>query len=181
MKKLTYLIFAVVLTVALSACDMAAESQENDIQPTAEQAKVDWLIAEYNKKAENPITEVTEFDVRDRDNGHYRVEFRLTAFDEAEAKTGKIGDMTIDLVCYGYDLKEGGYTNQDIRLYADGVTSEQAKEIVKIASPILDSSLTDADVEEVLRKINEGKELNGYYYGELCLSLINGEFMLKAE
>lgn len=65
--------------------------------------------------------------------------------------------------------------------YADGVTSEQAKEIVKIASPILDSSLTDADVEEVLRKINEEKELNGYYYGELCLSLINGEFMLKAE
>ena len=60
---------------------MAAESQENDIQPTAEQAKVDWLIVEYNKKAENPITEVTEFDVRDRDNGHYRVEFRLTAFD----------------------------------------------------------------------------------------------------
>lgn len=43
MKKLTYLIFAVVLTVALSACDMAAESQENDIQPTAEQAKVEWL------------------------------------------------------------------------------------------------------------------------------------------
>lgn len=52
---------------------------------------------------------------------------------------------------------------------------------MKIASPILDSSLTDADVEEVLRKINEEKELNGYYYGELCLSLINGEFMLKAE
>lgn len=181
MKKLTYLIFTVVLTVALSACGMAAESQENDIQPTAEQAKVDWFIAEYNKKAENPITEVTEFDVRDRDNGHYRVEFRLTAFDEAEAKTGKIGDMTIDLVCYGYDLKAGGYANQDIRLYADGVTSEQAKEIVQIASPILDSGLTDADIEEVLRKIDEGKELNGYYYGELCLILINGEFMLKAE
>lgn len=77
MKKLTYLIFTVVLTVALSACGMAAESQENDIQPTAEQAKVDWFIAEYNKKAENPITEATEFDVRDRDNGHYIIELNL--------------------------------------------------------------------------------------------------------
>ena len=181
MRKLTYIIVAVLLTTALSACGITAESQENGIQTAEGQTKVDWFIAEFNKKAENPITEATEFNVKDKDNGHYRTEFRLTAFNEAKAKTGKIGDVTIDFVCYGYDLKAGGYANQDIRLYADDVTSEQVKEIVQIASPILDSGLTNTDIEAVLHKIDEQKELNGFCYGELCLNFINGEFMLKAE
>lgn len=148
-------------------------------ETAVEISKVDLFIEEYNKVAINPITDVAEIDVTDKESGHYRTEFRLGAFSESYAKTGKIGDIVIDIVCYGWD-------NEDIRIYIDGIDLEQAKEIVEIASPILDENLSDADIQEVLEYLDENKEANGYYYGDIGMILLGKyeegyELMLKVE
>lgn len=189
MRKYLKLLLAFALVLLLTSCGETVESDDNTSSlPQNEtesvvpaQSKIDWFISEYNSVAETPITDTVEFDVKDRDSGHYRIEFRLTSFAEAEAKTGKIGDANIDIIAHGYDLKTASYANQEIRIYVDGITIEQAKEIIKTASPILDNSLTDADIEEVLLEIDKGQSLNGCYYGELGLTFTNGELMLKAE
>lgn len=148
-------------------------------QPTIELEKVDLFIEEYNKSAATPITEISEIDVTDQTSGHYRTEFRLGAFEDAYAKTGLIGDIAVDIVGYGWD-------KEDIRIYADGISLEQAKEIIKVASPILDTTLSESDIQDVMTYLDENQEANGYYYGDIGLLLLGKykesyELMLKVE
>ena len=103
-----------------------------------------------------PITDISEIDVTDQTSGHYRTEFRLGAFEDAYAKTGLIGDIAVDIVGYGWD-------KEDIRIYADGISLEQAKEIIKVASPILDTTLSESDIQDVMTFLDENQEANGYY------------------
>lgn len=201
MKKLLLLILVNVLIFSLVACSNSGSQQSNEpvstdegisqqessieqVNPSkeqeepSEQSKVDVFIAEYNKVAINPITDAVKVDVTDKESGHYRTEFRLGAFESSEAKTGKIGDVVIDIISYG---SHGGFfENDNMRVYADDLTLEQAKEIIKAASKILDKSLTDADVQEVLDYLDENKSANGYYYGDIGL-LFSGDLMLKVE
>ena len=148
-------------------------------QPPLKLEKVDLFIEEYNKAATTPITDISEIDVTDRASGHYRTEFRLGAFEDAYAKTGLIGDIAVDIVGYGGD-------KEDIRIYADGISLEQAKEIIKIASPILDTTLSEIDIQDVMTYLDENQEANGYYYGNIGLLLLGKykesyELMLKVE
>ena len=148
-------------------------------QPSVELEKVDLFIEEYNKAATTPITDISEIDVTDQASGHYRTEFRLGAFEDAYAKTGLIGDIVVDIVGYGWD-------KEDIRIYADGISLEQAKEIIKAASPILDTSLSESDIQDVMTYLDENQEANGYYYGDIGLLLLGKykesyELMLKVE
>lgn len=187
MRKLSGLFLVLVLAILLSSCGIVVQNtalssgQQGETElPTISQSKVDWFISEYNSTADKPITGISEFNVKDKGNGHYRTEFRLGAFDEAEAKTGKIGDIEIDIVAYGYSIKSGGYSNEDLRIYVSEITSEQAREIMAVSLPILDSNLTDAEIEEVLRKVDEKAEINGYY-GVIGITWIKGDLMLKVE
>ena len=148
-------------------------------QPSVEFEKVDLFIEEYNKAATIPITDISEIDVTDQTSGHYRTEFRLGAFEDAYAKTGLIGDIAVDIVGYGWD-------KEDIRIYADGISLEQAKEIIKVASPILDTTLSESDIQDVMTFLDENQEANGYYYGDIGLLLLGKykesyELMLKVE
>lgn len=147
--------------------------------PPVELSKVDLFIDEYNKAAATPITDISEIDVTNKESGHYRTEFRLGAFADAYAKTGLIGDIVVDIVGYGWD-------KEDIRIYADGISLEQAKEIIKVASPILDTTLSESDIQDVMTYLDENQEANGYYYGDIGLILLGKykesyELMLKAE
>lgn len=149
------------------------EREQPDEESAVELSKVDLFIEEYNKVAVSPITDAIEVDVTDKESGHYRTEFRLGAFSDSYAKTGKIGDIVIDIVCYGWD-------NEDIRVYVNGIDLEQAKEIIKIASPILDSNLSDADIQMTLDYLDEYKSANGYYYGDIGI-VYEGDLMMKVE
>lgn len=156
----------------------AVEETEPE-QPPVELEKVDLFIEEYNKAATTPITDISEIDVTDQTSGHYRTEFRLGAFADAYAKTGLIGDIAVDIVGYGWD-------KEDIRIYADGVSLEQAKEIINVASPILDITLSESDIQDVMTYLDENQEANGYYYGDIGLLLLGKykesyELMLKVE
>ena len=88
----------------------------------------------------------------------------MGAFEDAYAKTGLIGDIAVDIVGYGWD-------KEDIRIYADGISLEQAKEIIKGASPILDTTLSESDIQDVMTFLDENQEANGYYYGDIGLLL----------
>lgn len=156
----------------------AVEETEPE-QPPVELEKVDLFIEEYNKAATTPITDISEIDVTDQTSGHYRTEFRLGAFADAYAKTGLIGDIAVDIVGYGWD-------KEDIRIYADGVSLEQAKEIINVVSPILDITLSESDIQDVMTYLDENQEANGYYYGDIGLLLLGKykesyELMLKVE
>lgn len=186
MKKLIALFLVLLFAIGLTACGSTPDSDKTDSDKNNEneaiaENKVDWFISEYNSIAPTPITDIAEVDVTDKESGHYRTEFRTTSFAEATAKTGKIGDTQIDIVAYGYSTETSSYSNENIRIYAYGITIEQAKEIIKYASPILDNDLTDADIEEVLLKVDESPDINGYYYGKIGLTLIRSELMLKFE
>ena len=69
---------------------------------------------------------------------------------------------------------------------ADGISLEQAKEIIKVASPILDTTLSESDIQDVMTFLDENQEANGYYYGDIGLLLLGKykesyELMLKVE
>lgn len=188
-------VFLVILmTIILSSCantDKNALPNENAIltpessisEETATTAssleterieKTDGFIEQYNQVAPTPITDISEVDVTDKESGHYRTEFRLSAFSDSYAKTGYIADSAIDIVSYGW-------LDVNIRVYVSGADLDRAKEVIKTASPILDSDLTESDIQEVLDYLDENKSANGYYYGKIGLLYIGSDLMLKVE
>lgn len=191
MKKFLGLVLAIVMAFSLASCgngstEKTIQTQEEQEKSTVEEmnqsseestpelSNVDAFIEQYNRSATVQITDTVEIDVTNRESGHYRTEFRLGAFSDSEARTGKIGNITMDIVCYGIN-------HEDIRIYADGIELEQAKDIVKNASPILDDKLMDADISEVLEYLDTNKEANGYYFGDIGMTFIRGNLMLKVE
>lgn len=162
------------------APEVVTEVVESDAEPLYGQALVESIVTAYNQSTSTPITDLHTVDVTDRNSEHYRTEFRLGAFEGAYAQTGRIGDINIDIVTYGYGK------NDDVRIYADGITLEQAIEIITYASPILDSDLGASELTEILDYVNENKEANGKYYGDLGLVLLGKysssyELMIKYE
>lgn len=153
------------------------ETTTTDFSPVSETEKIektDAFIEQYNQVAPTPITDISEVDVTDKESGHYRTEFRLSAFSDSYAKTGYIADSAIDIVSYGW-------LEADIRVYVSSADLDQAKEVIKAASPILDSDLTESDIQEVLDYLDEYKSANGYYYGKIGLLYIGSDLMLKVE
>lgn len=162
-----------ILTPESSISEETATTDSSSVE-TEKIEKTDGFIEQYNQVAPTPITDISEVDVTDKESGHYRTEFRLSTFSDSYAKTGYIADSAIDIVSYGW-------LDGDIRVYVSGADLDRAKEVIKAASPILDSDLTESDIQEVLDYLDENKSANGYYYGKIGLLYIGSELMLKVE
>ncbi|WP_317321453.1 hypothetical protein [Subdoligranulum variabile] len=162
-----------ILTPESSISEETATTDSSSVE-TEKIEKTDGFIEQYNQVAPTPITDISEVDVTDKESGHYRTEFRLSAFLDSYAKTGYIADSAIDIVSYGW-------LDVDIRVYVTGADLDRAKEVIKAASPILDSDLTESDIQEVLDYLDEHKSANGYYYGKIGLLYDGSELMLKVE
>lgn len=162
-----------ILTPESSISEETATKDSSSVE-TEKIEKTDGFIEQYNQVAPTPITDISEVDVTDKESGHYRTEFRLSAFSDSYAKTGYIADSAIDIVSYGW-------LDVDIRVYVTGADLDRAKEVIKAASPILDSDLTESDIQEVLDYLDEHKSANGYYYGKIGLLYDGSELMLKVE
>lgn len=162
-----------ILTPESSISEETATTDSSSVE-TEKIEKTDGFIEQYNQVAPTPITDISEVDVTDKESGHYRTEFRLSAFSDSYAKTGYIADSAIDIVSYGW-------LDVDIRVYVTGADLDRAKEVIKAASPVLDSDLTESDVQEVLDYLDEHKLANGYYYGKIGLLYDGSELMLKVE
>lgn len=193
MKKYCVFMFTVVLFISLTACGgtnsnqppattssqesvTSEQGQSSDTANSteAETITVDSFIEKYNITAPTPIENPVEIDVTDREGGHYRTEFRLSAFSNSYAKTGKIGDITIDIV-------NCNRNNDELRIYADDITPEQAVEIVKYAAPIMDPSVSDNELQDVLDYLSGASDYHSGYFGNLVLTFNNvlGQLMLR--
>ena len=66
----------------------------------------------------------------------------------------------------------------------DGASYEQCEAMIRYASPLLDSTVIETDIQETIDYIAEYKSANGYYYAKLGLLMLGCgdkgyEFMLK--
>lgn len=147
---------------------------EEPIQEPNVKALVSSFVTAYNDAATAQISNVTEVNVADKKSGHYRTEFRLGAFSNSYAVTGNIDDVNIDIVGYGW-------SKDDIRLYADDISLEQAVEIAKVSIPILDKTVSESDIQVALSDMENGDELNGYYCGNVGILWNGDDLMLKVE
>ena len=92
------------------------------------------------------------------------------------SKTGKIGDIAIDIVNCGWQLDE-------LRIYADRISPEQAAEIVKYASPVMDPNVSSEEFQDVLDYLSGVNDYHDGYFGNLCMTFneIYGELMLRTD
>ena len=154
----------------------ADNSAANDSTAGSSESAIDSFIAEINKSEDISLEYVEEFIPSDKEGGHYRTEFRLNAWKDSTGKSYKYGDSTVDII-----LSSSGEIQ---RIYMDGATLEQCENMIRYASSLLDSTATEADIQEAVDYIDEHKEANGYYYGKLGLLVLGHgdsgyEFMLK--
>lgn len=154
----------------------AYNSAANDSTAGSSESAIDSFIAEINKSEDISLEYVENFIPSDKEGGHYRTEFRLNAWKDSTGKSYKYGDSTVDII-----LSSSGEIQ---RIYMDGATLEQCENMIRYASSLLDSTATEADIQEAVDYIDEHKEANGYYYGKLELLVLGHgdsgyEFMLK--
>lgn len=159
-------------TIEQSADNYAA----NDSTAGSSESAIDSFIAEINKSEDISLEYAENFIPSDKEGGHYRTEFRLNAWKDSTGKSYKYGDSTVDII-----LSSSGEIQ---RIYMDGATLEQCENMIRYASSLLDSTATEADIQEAVDYIDEHKEANGYYYGKLGLLVLGHgdsgyEFMLK--
>ena len=149
----TVVLWGVLLLIGtLSPNDTTSTETSNSKSGGTEQVETDvnindTFIKKYNANSSSKIENVTAFDAQDKESGYYRTEFRLNAFENNSSIHGTIANGTIDLINYG-SLGE----KDKFRLYASTDGEEQMKEIFKKAINIMDSSISDDEINE---EINE--------------------------
>lgn len=151
------------------------DNRNGEVSDSSEDS-IDGFVSSINSSGEVNLEFVEDFVPSDKNSGHYKTEFRLNAYKDAIGKSYKYGDTTVDII-----LSSSGAIE---RIYMDGATYEQCENMIRYASPLLDSTATDSDVQEAVDYISENKSANGYYYAKLGLVMLGGgdkgyEFMLK--
>ena len=109
-----------------------AEESINPYEP------IDKFIELYNSSADNQIKVISELDIHGKDS---RLEYRTKAFDNAVGYEVSIKDISLDIVTYG------NFKNDNIRIYTYAPTLESAIEIFTSAIHILDSTITDEELQ----------------------------------
>lgn len=137
---------------------------ELTLESGTKESTIDTIVDEYNTAAPNKMVFVESFDVQDKESGHYRTEFRLTAFLNATGRAYKVGDSNIDIIAM-----QNVFDEIDVRIYSVGTTFDQCVDLIKYLSPLLDPSMDETTVDETISFFTENREANGYYYGELGL------------
>ena len=158
----------------------SVESAEDETENNKEKAIAD-LVEKYNDQSENDLEYIEDFDVSDKDSGHYRTEFRLNAFSEALGKSYKADNSIIDIISY-----ERMFGGVEVRVYADNTSFDLCIDLIKFMSLILDEELSENELDETINYITDRKTANGYYYGNLGLTLFGGDadgydLMLKTD
>lgn len=140
----------------------------------------EWQWKEIIRGKSDKKLEFTEdFVPSDKQSIHYRTEFRLNAYSDAIGKSYQYDGVMVDIVA-----KKELLSDSNIRIYMDGATLDQCEQMIKYASPIMDKTASDGDIQGAINQIKEHKEANGYYYANLGLLLLGNdtkgyEFMLK--
>lgn len=193
MKKLIVLLLLLAVVLTLVSCgsetDATSETFDTSVtenieetEPTAEptaESNILSFVDSFNSNSSVPMVFSEDFTPSDKSSSHYRTEFRLGAYANAIGKSFVYGETIVDLV--GRQDWSGDVV---IRVYMDGATLDQCVEMLKYASPIMDSDIDSVELQEAIDYVTENKEANGYYYADLGLLLLGNDikgydFMLK--
>lgn len=133
-------------------------------------AYIESIVSKYNAQATEELIFVEDFTPSDKESGHYRTEFRLTAYDDAVGKSYLLGDKVVDLVASPTIFGEIHF-----RVYTNDTSIEQVIALIQGMSPIMDENLTAAELQETITEVSAKKTANGYYYGELGITLFGND------
>ena len=131
---------------------------------------IENVVSKYNAQATEELVFVEDFTPSDKESGHYRTEFRLTAYDDAVGKSYLFGDKVVDLVASPTIFGEINF-----RVYTNDTSLEQVIALIQGMSPIMDKSLTASELQETITEVSTKKTANGYYYGELGITLFGSD------
>ncbi|MBQ5825023.1 MAG: hypothetical protein IIW48_09485 [Clostridia bacterium] len=136
-------------------------------------------VSNYNSQATEQLVFVEDFKPSDKENGHYRTEFRLTAYKDAVGKSYILGDKVVDIIA-----SKTIFDEINCRVYTNDTSLDQVVALLKGFSPILDEELTADELQKTLDEVSNKKTANGYYFGELGITLFGSddkgyELMLK--
>ena len=120
------------------------------------------FITMFNHGSDYKIVELKKFDAKDKNSGHYRVEYRLNAWDNNISYSGKIGNASIDIIQYGNQLG-------NIRIYCDFEDINIRNAVIKKAINIIDDSIEESKIEEIINSttrknilLGKGNYISGY-------------------
>lgn len=198
MRRFVSSIFMLAFIFSLVACEDIETSEYNDQSETLledeiaidtpvednvdttesvvieETSIIDEFIVAFNAMSETPITERVVFDPTDKESGHYRTEYRLSAWDGSVGEIAKIGNMDIDIVNYG---GYGGYSeNEDLRIYITADTIEEILQVFPYAAKAMDPTVTDEEIQEIIDDVKEFGDKNGLYIGELSGLILSHKY-----
>ena len=151
MKRIALILAASFMMLSICSC-----GQTSGEEPPAKQerpnihATVDEFVAKYNEMSAVDISDLSVININDKEGGHYRVEFRLTAFEDARSKTGKVGDGSIDIINYGSLSPDG------LRVYVAPTSFEEMQQIFAPMAMALDPGITEEDIQQIYSKIESG-------------------------
>jgi len=152
-----------------------------DISPEKLSDMIDSITVKYNSRSTEQLSFLEDFTPQDKNSSHYRTEFRLTAYNDAIGKSYLLGDKMVDIIA-SPDI----FGDVSFRVYTNDVSLEQAIALVQGMSPILDETLSANDLAATITEISDKKTANGYYYGELGITLFGDdnkgyELMIKTD
>lgn len=130
------------------------------------------FITKYNELESIPISNCVDFTANDKNGEYYRTEFRLLTFKNAKSKHGQIGDSTIDMIDYSSEL--GTMKYKQFRIYISSKDFNNAKEIATSSIKILDSSISDDDIQNIFNSMPSSFTLGKYIKG----TFTKGEIMI---
>lgn len=150
--------------------DLLTSEDSTSSNDLSKETIINEFVDNYNKSSPDKMSYLNDFDVQDKTNRHYRTEFRLNAYTDAVGKSYEIDANEIDIVS-SQDLL--GEIN--IRIYGNNLSLEQCIDLIKYASPLLDSNTDDDIINEAIRYVLDNKGANGYYYGDLGLEITKND------
>lgn len=123
----------------------------------------------YDGVGDDKITDLSDYDIKDKSAEYYQVEFRLSAYDEAVAKVGKIKQGHILLV------KD---SHGEFSAYAFTGSREFANEVSRTIIKAIEPAVLNIDIDAMLAKGTVNGEL---LYGDIDSVVITDNVMVKSK
>lgn len=128
------------------------------------------IVESYNSQMTERLVFVEDFNPSDKNSDHYRTEFRLEAYKDAVGKSYLLGDKVVDLVASKTIMGDVNF-----RVYTNDISLEQVKALMQGMSPLMDETLSATDLNAAISEVDTNKTANGYYYGELGITLFGSD------
>ncbi len=123
----------------------------NDVTYNKSVLNIDSFIENFNKISQSSIININSFNPNDKNDSHYRVEFRLNPFKNSKGKYGTISNDTIDIIDYS---SENTIYSNNIRIYATVSNDTIFKDILENTITIFDSTVTNKQIQDIYNSLN---------------------------